>query len=91
MLGNDTRRRVTAVERRLDWLDEHGTRGVDGIRIQLTEQAGDIAAVQQSVKDLAASIQQTAASRVRTFAAYLLAILPVYVLLWLTYVGSLKG
>lgn len=90
MLGSETRRRIAAVEHRLDWLDEHGTRGVDSLRIQLTEQAKDIAAICVQVEQIGNKVGQADSARWQRFAAYALAIIPVYVLLILTVV-KVKG
>lgn len=91
MLNSDTKRRLSQVEQRLDWLDQHGTRGVEGIRIQLTEQAHDIGTIEQRVTDVHAILDAMRSTRIGTFIAYALAIIPVYVLLFLSVTHASKG
>lgn len=90
MLGSDTRRRLDAVESRLAWLDEHGTRGVDSIRGQITEQAKDIGTIESRLGEMNKKLDGISHGRTATFAAFALAIIPVYVLLLLV-VTHAKG
>ena len=84
MLGNDTRRRITEVERRIDWLDQNGTRGFEAMRAQLAEQAKDLETIDRRIGDVHNLLDDMRAGRMRTFAAYALAIMPIYVLLFLS-------
>ena len=43
---DDLRSAVRAVSQRLEWLDEHGTRGVGSLQLQVTELAKDVAKVE---------------------------------------------
>lgn len=84
-------RRVGEVERRLGWLDEHGTRGVDVIRTQLSEQAADIGEIKGQVEGTRASLNQAISELrrgmgIRQTAFFLASLLPVYVLLLLALV-----
>lgn len=87
MLGSDTRRRLSAVEQRLGWLDEHGTRGVDGLRVQIVEQAKDLGKVEQHLAEMSTKLDGLRSGRAAQFGAYALAIIPVYVLLFLSVFG----
>lgn len=87
---SDLARRIAAVENRLDWLDEHGTRGVDGLRIQMVEQAKVSGALCEQMKQVDTKLTQIDGARWQRFTAYALAILPVYVLLFLAIMKS-KG
>lgn len=90
MLGSDTRRRLQVLETRIDWLDQHGTRGVDSIRVQLVEQAKDIGALGQQIAEVGVKVSQADGARWQRFTAYAIAILPVYVLLILAIIKA-KG
>lgn len=91
MLNRDTARRLDQLEHRVDWLDQHGTRGVEAIRIQLTEQARDIGTIEQRVTDVHTILDAMRSTRIGTFIAYALAIIPVYVLLFLSVIHASKG
>lgn len=84
-------RRLTAVEQRVAWLDEHGTRGVDGIRIQLTEMAKDYGQAEGAIKVLSDKLDVITGRGWQRFMAYGLALLPVYVLLFLAVIGHGAG
>ena len=43
---DDLRAMVTRNGQRMDWLDEHGTRGVGSLQLQVTELAKDVAKVE---------------------------------------------
>lgn len=91
MLGTDVRRRLTEAERRIDWLDQHGTRGMEALRVQMTEQAKDLGSIGQSVTDIHSILDDLRSNRTRAFIAFLLAILPIYVLLFMAVGGMHKG
>lgn len=77
----DLARRVGGLEERLTWLDEHGTRGVDAIRGQLTDQDKDIARVEASVGEIRATVEALRGNAGRDVRLYIIPLIPVYVLL----------
>jgi uncharacterized coiled-coil protein SlyX len=82
--NGELERRVTEVERRIEWLDQHGTRGVESLRNAITEQGKDIARVETAVDIVRKSIGTR-----QTF-VYLAALLPVYILLFITIVQHVR-
>jgi hypothetical protein len=92
MLRNsDLARRIDAAEKRIDWLDTHGTRGVEAIRIQITELANDIGQHSGLITALSGKLDTIAGRGWQRFLAYALAILPVYVLLFLAVTQAKTG
>lgn len=84
-------RRVTGLENRLAWLDEHGTRGVDGIRLQIKDIAEDIGKVDARTEELGKKVDARFANGWQRFLAYGLALLPIYVLLFLAVFSAHTG
>lgn len=77
MRGGDTARRMAEVERRLEWMDQHGTRGIDAIKGQLSEQATDISKIEAKLDGIQRAIA------VRQTVIYFALLAPVYVLLFI--------
>jgi len=50
-----SRREFEALAQRVDWLDEHGTRGVGALQIQVTDLVKDVAKVEKGLEDHAAA------------------------------------
>lgn len=82
--NKDIERRLTAVEQRLAWLDEHGTRGVQVLQVQITEQAKDIVENTTRLATISAQIDQMGNARRQQFIMISLSLLPIYVLLFLS-------
>jgi hypothetical protein len=74
----DLRRQLAETNRRMEWIDQHGTRGVESIRNQLTAMSKDLGKVEKAVTG-------------RNLWVYFLTLLPVYVLLFLTIFGKGGG
>lgn len=81
--NNDIAKRLDQLEARIAWLDEHGTRGVEGLRVQLGEQAKDIAATTTAVASISTKLDGMATIRRQQIAGAALALLPIYVLLFM--------
>lgn len=82
--SKETLRRLAAIERRLDWIDQNDTRGVPGLRLQLSEQAKDITQNTAALEVIKGKIDNIAAQRRQQYVSVGLALLPVYILLFLT-------
>jgi hypothetical protein len=54
---------VTTQGKRIDWLDEHGTRGVGALQLQVTELAKDVAKVEASQEQHVIMHQSEASER----------------------------
>ena len=80
----DIDKRVDRIERRLAWLDEHGTRGVQVLQVQIAEQAKDIAEGTARLAAISAQIEAQASARRQQFVMIALSLLPIYVLLFLS-------
>lgn len=80
----ETDRRLHDLEQRIAWLDEHGTRGVQGLQIQLQEQGKDIAEATVGLAAVGSKIDALSANRLQQYVTIGLALLPVYVLLFLS-------
>ena len=91
MLHSECRRRWDELGSRIAWLDEHGTRGVEVIRVQLLEQAKDLGAIGSTCDTLAAKLDEQTSSKWARFAAYAIAIIPLYVLLFLAVFAHAPG
>jgi hypothetical protein len=61
---------MEAIETRVEFLDNHGSRGVERLQVQLTELVKDVAKIETR-------------TGVRQTLVYLAAFLPIYVLLFL--------
>lgn len=80
-------RRITDVEAHLKWLDEHGTRGVDVIKSQLSDQAGDVGELKGKLDGIVSSIDNIRRSMgSRQTIVFVASVLPIYVLLIITIV-----
>lgn len=80
----DIERRIDKVEQRLTWLDEHGTRGVQALQVQITEQAKDITDNTARLAAISAQIDAQGSARRQQFVMIALSLLPIYVLLFLS-------
>src|SRR5689334_8003326 len=56
MFTGELRRRMTSVEQRLDFIDQHGTRGVEGIRQVQVNQAGDLGEIKAGMESIRAKV-----------------------------------
>jgi len=90
MTETDLTRRVTVLENRLDYLDQHGTRGVGVIQVQLMEMSKDIGKVEHQLGQQQKSIDAVRSGRWATFTAYAIALLPLYILLFIAILGGTK-
>lgn len=77
-------KRLDLLEQRLTWLDEHDTRGVTGLRVQLQEQAKDIATNTAALATISTKLDSAAQARRQQYLSIALALLPIYVLLFLS-------
>lgn len=80
----DIDRRVDKLEQRIVWLDEHGTRGVQVLQVQITEQAKDITDNTARLAAISAQIDAQSSARRQQFVMIALSLLPIYVLLFLS-------
>lgn len=80
----DIERRLSQVEQRLNWLDEHGTRGVDGLRAQVTNQTTDIVEINGRLDKIEVKLDSAARVRSNQYIAYIISLLPIYVLLFMS-------
>lgn len=75
---------MSQVEQRLNWLDEHGTRGVDGLRAQVTNQTTDIVEINGRLDKIEVKLDSAARVRSNQYIAYIISLLPIYVLLFMS-------
>ncbi len=61
-----TRADLAQLAQRMDWLDEHGTRGVGALQVQVTELAKDIGRIEAAQDAHLAQHSQEAAERANT-------------------------
>jgi hypothetical protein len=66
-------RRMTAVERRLDYIDENGSRAVNRLIFQVGELAKDVGSLESSVKS-------AAGGRWATIITLAVALMPLYIM-----------
>lgn len=81
---SDIERRLEALEQRMAWLDEHGTRGVDSLRVQVSNQTTDIAGISGRLDAIEVKIDSAARVRFNQYIGIGLALLPIYVLLFMS-------
>ena len=70
-----TNRRVDALEGRVTALDEHGSRGMEGLRVQLVELAKDLTAMETTFAAFRIDLRR---SRYWLVGAYLGGLVPLY-------------
>lgn len=80
----DIDKRIDKIEQRLEWLDEHGTRGVQVLQVQITEQAKDITENTARLAAISAQLDAQGSARRQQFVMIALSLLPIYVLLFLS-------
>lgn len=80
----DTERRLDALEQRLDRIDQTGTRGTEAVRVQLSNQATDLVALSGRLDKIDEKLDSAARIRFNQYIGLALALLPIYVLLFLT-------
>lgn len=80
----DIDKRIDKIEQRLEWLDEHGTRGVQVLQVQITEQAKDIVENTARLASISAQLDAQGSARRQQFVMIALSLLPIYVLLFLS-------
>jgi tetrahydromethanopterin S-methyltransferase subunit G len=77
-------RRLNAIEHRLDYIDTTGTRGTISLTTQVTNQGTDIAEIRQRIDGMDAKLDSAARMRVNQYIGFVMAILPIYVLLFMS-------
>lgn len=80
----DIERRIDALERRLTELDNSGTRGVIALTAQVANQSADIVAVNGRLDQIQEKLDSAARVRLSQYLGFAMALMPVYVLLFLT-------
>ena len=81
---SDTERRLDALEQRIDRIDQTGTRGTEAVRVQLSNQATDLVALSGRLDKIDEKQDSAARIRYNQYIGLSLALLPIYVLLFLT-------
>jgi uncharacterized coiled-coil protein SlyX len=77
----DYERRITSLEQRVDFIDLHGTRGIDGLRLQLTTVDRDLGKLQGAVNTLSETVNKLRPQRAwPAIAAYIVTVIPLYAL-----------
>ena len=66
------------------WLDEHDTRGVAALRVQLTGQAKDISDNTVALAGISVKLDSAVSARRQQYLSIGLALMPIYVLLFLS-------
>lgn len=84
MFGAELRRRMTAIERRMDFIDQHGTRGVEGIRQVQVSQATDLGEIKASVQGMQNKVESISQNSWRRSVSFAIAVAPLYILLFLS-------
>lgn len=84
MFGGELRRRMTALEQRMDFIDQHGTRGVEGIRQVQVSQAGDLGEIKASVQLVTNKVESIVVGSWRRSLSFAVAVAPLYILLFLS-------
>lgn len=82
--SSDIERRLDTLESRMAWLDEHGTRGVDSLRAQVSGQTADIGELKGRLDKIDGKIDSASRQRMSQYIGLAMALLPIYVLLFLT-------
>lgn len=74
-------RRMAALETRVEFIDQHGSRGVDSIRLQLTTVDRDIGKLQNAVDKIEGIVNGLKPARTwPTVIAYVVTVIPLYAL-----------
>lgn len=92
---SDLDRRLTVVEEKLIYIDQYGTRGVGTVQTQMADVKADMAKLEASMEtfktstaaslaDLKKSVDGRDRSRWQVLGGYVVALIPVYILLFLT-------
>jgi len=80
----DIERRIDTLERRLTELDNSGTRGVIALTTQVANQSADIVAVNGRLDKIEEKLDSVARVKLSQYLGFAMALMPVYVLLFLT-------
>ncbi len=91
MFTRDLARRIAAAEDRITRLDEHGTRGVDSIKVIQAEQARDLGKIEAQVAAVSVKLDGITSRQWQRLVGFALAVLPIYVLLFLAVFGVKPG
>ena len=83
MLARELGRRVSEVESRLQWLDEHGTRGVDAIRAAQQSQATDLGEIKGQIMQLGGKVDSLSGTQWPRVLGFAAVVAPIYILLFL--------
>jgi hypothetical protein len=83
MVGRDLGRRIGAIEARLDYLDKHGTRGIEAVRAAQLAQAEGLGEIKARILDVSLKVDAMRTGAWRRVAAFGVAIAPIYALLFL--------
>lgn len=71
---------MDALERRVDWLDEHGTRAVGALQLQVSELIKDAGKMEGVLNGFGTKIDKVSAGRWVTFWSILACLVPLYAL-----------
>lgn len=77
-------RRLSAIEQRIDYIDNNGTRAQVGLSTQVANQTSDIAEIRAKVGEIDTKLDSAARVRLNQYVAIAVALLPIYVLLFLS-------
>lgn len=81
MTDADDNRRITALESRIEFMDTHGTRGIDGLRLQIATVDRDLGKLQGTVESMRAIVDKLRPQRAwPAVIAYVAIVIPMYAL-----------
>lgn len=77
-------RRLNSLEQRVDYLDANGTRAQGVLGAQVANQTADIAEIRAKIEAIDTKLDSAARVRVNQYVGIAVALLPIYVLLFLS-------
>lgn len=77
---DDIINRMGRIESRFDWLDEHGTRQVNVLAIQVTNLAREFAQLETAVQTAVARLEERRKVRWTSIVGFIAALTPLYAL-----------
>lgn len=77
-------RRLHSLEQRLDYIDTNGTRAQTALSVQVSNQTSDIAEIRAKVDGIDTKLDSAARVRINQYVGIAVALLPIYVLLFMS-------
>lgn len=87
----DLASRMRRIESRFDWLDEHGTRAVNVLALQVSELTKDFGELKGSVDTATKQMRESKRIRVSSVLGFIALMVPLYALVLTVFLSSHGG